>query len=227
MIDHVELRRRQSLSNHEAMADAQRLCAPCKLCGGAALITDAGPGFGYYIRCENSWKPRAKDACMVQDTRLSGWAYNVMELWNRQHGAPPSPVFSEWSGWDRSNLPWSQAKHQDAVCAAVFGPTWAMEDAAALIGFINMTWSTSSNLKAAASGSPPDATAPLSDHSRPCNEPGAAETIGRPETAGFHEIDIKSPSTAASERCQECDGYNCDDGCAYPDATEANGGAGG
>lgn len=29
------------------------------------------------------------------------------------------------------------------------------------------------------------------------------------------------PST--SERCQSCDGYNCDDGCAYPDATVAKG----
>lgn len=61
----------------------------------------------------------------------------------RPAGAPAEPVHSEWSGWDQSNLPWSQAKHQDAVCAAIFGPTWAMEDAAALIGFINKTWRTS------------------------------------------------------------------------------------
>lgn len=87
MLDHAEKCRRNALSNDEAMADAQRLCVPCKLCGGAALITDAGPGYGYYIRCENSWKSNAKDACMVHDTRLSGWAYNVMDLWNRQHGA--------------------------------------------------------------------------------------------------------------------------------------------
>lgn len=68
-------------------------------------------------------------------------------------GDPPetaAPVLSEWSGWDQSNLPWSQAKHQDAVCRAVFGPTWAMEDAAALIGFINRTWRTASKTKSGA-----------------------------------------------------------------------------
>ena len=27
------------------------------------------------------------------------------------------------------------------------------------------------------------------------------------------------------ERCQNCDGYNCDDGCAYPDATVSKGGS--
>ncbi|MEV4609734.1 hypothetical protein MRBLMR1_004833 [Neorhizobium sp. LMR1-1-1.1] len=49
-------------------------------------------------------------------------------------------TLSLWSGWDQSNLPWSQAKHQDEVCRAVFGPSWAMEDATALIGFIERTW---------------------------------------------------------------------------------------
>ena len=49
-------------------------------------------------------------------------------------------TLSVWSGWDQSNLPWSQAKHQDAACRAVFGPSWAMEDATALIGFIERTW---------------------------------------------------------------------------------------
>lgn len=61
----------------------------------------------------------------------------------------PSPVLSEWAGWDQSNMPWSQAQHQDAVCAAVFGPTWSMEDAAALIGFIDKTWRTSKKSKSA------------------------------------------------------------------------------
>lgn len=27
----------------------------------------------------------------------------------------------------------------------------------------------------------------------------------------------------ANERCRDCDGYNCDDGCAYPDASEPEG----
>jgi NTP pyrophosphatase (non-canonical NTP hydrolase) len=56
------------------------------------------------------------------------------------HVPAVEPGLSVWSGWDQSNPPWSQAKHQDAVCAAVFGPTWAMEDAAALIGYINSKW---------------------------------------------------------------------------------------
>ena len=47
---------------------------------------------------------------------------------------------SPWSGWDRSKLPWSESKHKDRVCAAVFGPTWSMEDAATLIEFIEQTW---------------------------------------------------------------------------------------
>ncbi len=59
---------------------------------------------------------------------------------------------SEWSGWDQSNLHWSQTKHQDAVCAAVFGPTWSIGDAAALIGFINKTWRTANVAKDADHG---------------------------------------------------------------------------
>jgi hypothetical protein len=47
---------------------------------------------------------------------------------------------SPWAGWDTSRAPWSQAKHKDAVCAAVFGPTWSMEDAHELISFIERTW---------------------------------------------------------------------------------------
>lgn len=47
---------------------------------------------------------------------------------------------SKWDGWDRSNLPWSEAKHKDAVCYAAFGDSWSMEDANALIGFIERTW---------------------------------------------------------------------------------------
>lgn len=47
---------------------------------------------------------------------------------------------SKWQGWDKSNLPWSEAKHKDAVCYAAFGEAWSMNDAAALIGFIDRTW---------------------------------------------------------------------------------------
>ncbi|KQV33163.1 hypothetical protein ASE37_19065 [Rhizobium sp. Root268] len=45
-----------------------------------------------------------------------------------------------WAGWDQSDLPWSEAKHKDRVCYAAFGDTLSMEDAAALIGFIDRTW---------------------------------------------------------------------------------------
>ncbi|MBN7804848.1 hypothetical protein JZX86_05655 [Agrobacterium rosae] len=47
---------------------------------------------------------------------------------------------SEWQGWDKSRMPWSESKHKDAVCRAAFGEAWSMNDAAALIGFIERTW---------------------------------------------------------------------------------------
>lgn len=62
------------------------------------------------------------------------------------HWSPlPSPEtnvqgLSKWSGWDQSRMPWSEAKHKDAVCYAAFGDTWSMEDAHALISFIERTW---------------------------------------------------------------------------------------
>lgn len=36
---------------------------------------------------------------------------------------------------------------------------------------------------------------------------------------------VLSPDAIISspERCQDCDGYNCDDGCAYPDASKSSG----
>ncbi|GEM_PF-3214919 len=79
---------RQSLNDHEAMADAQAGCVPCKLCGGKAVITDAGVGAGYYIACENSGAFRVAQGCMITERRLGGWAYNVMDWWNRLHSFP-------------------------------------------------------------------------------------------------------------------------------------------
>lgn len=76
---------RSLMTDHEQMLDAQSECVPCKLCGGQALITDAGAGWGYYIRCENSAKFRRSDGCMLSDQRLGGWAYNVRDWWNRLH----------------------------------------------------------------------------------------------------------------------------------------------
>jgi hypothetical protein len=40
---------------------------------------------------------------------------------------------SAWSGWRDYN-------HQREVCAALFGPTWSLEDEATLVSFINETW---------------------------------------------------------------------------------------
>ncbi len=76
---------RDRLSHHEQMLDAQSKCLSCKLCGGKALISDAGIGAGYYIRCENRRNIRVHEGCMIGDNRLGGWAYNVMDWWNRLH----------------------------------------------------------------------------------------------------------------------------------------------
>jgi hypothetical protein len=95
MSDKAELERRRALSNDAAMADAESLCVPCKLCGGKARISDAGSGWGYYIRCEGVRGFRPHLGCMVSEQRLSGWAYNVMEWWNRLHSQPPAPSQGE------------------------------------------------------------------------------------------------------------------------------------
>lgn len=80
-----ELVERRTLHHHEQMADAQSQCIPCKLCGGSAVISDAGTGAGYYIACSNSRTHRSSEGCLLSERRLSGWAYNVMDWWNRLH----------------------------------------------------------------------------------------------------------------------------------------------
>lgn len=90
MVDKAELSRRRSLSNDAAVADAESLCAPCRLCGGKAKITDAGPGCGYYIRCDGINRHRRSLGCMIDDQQLGGWAYNAMDWWNRLHAVSPS-----------------------------------------------------------------------------------------------------------------------------------------
>lgn len=77
---------RHNLSHHEQVDDAQSQCVPCKLCGGKAVITDAGTGAGYYIACENGSTFKASKGCLLDSRRLGGWAYNVMDWWNRLHG---------------------------------------------------------------------------------------------------------------------------------------------
>ena len=83
----VEQVDREALTHHEQMADAERQCVRCKLCGGRAKITDAGVGAGYFIECENGLAFRKSEGCLLAERRLSGWAYNVMEWWNRLHAA--------------------------------------------------------------------------------------------------------------------------------------------
>lgn len=83
---------RRDLSHHEQIQDAQSQCLPCKLCGGKAIIRDAGIGAGYYITCENGGTFRSADGCLISDRRLGGWAYNVMEWWNRLMATPTPPI---------------------------------------------------------------------------------------------------------------------------------------
>ena len=86
--DAAERKRRKNIGDHHTqMMDAQAQCVPCRLCGGKAVITDAGPGFGYTIECENAARFR-KPTCLQSGTRISGWAYNVSDLWNRLNAHP-------------------------------------------------------------------------------------------------------------------------------------------
>lgn len=82
---------RSALSHHDQMLDAQAGCLPCKLCGGSAVITDAGIGAGYYIECGNSLSFRDEKGCLLDGRRLGGWAYNVMDWWNRLHADAKKP----------------------------------------------------------------------------------------------------------------------------------------
>jgi hypothetical protein len=79
------------VSDTEEMLDAQAGCIPCKLCGGNAVITDAGIGAGYYISCSNGRSFRPSNGCLIDDRRLGGWAYNVRDWWNRLQNPAPSP----------------------------------------------------------------------------------------------------------------------------------------
>jgi len=88
---------RRDLNDHEQMLDAQSQCLPCKLCGGSAVISDAGLGAGYYIRCRNSLSMRDSKGCMLDERRLGGWAYNVMDWWNRLHAATTLETLTEES----------------------------------------------------------------------------------------------------------------------------------
>jgi len=73
------------MNDHEQMLDAQAGCVPCSLCGGTAVIADAGCGAGYHIKCSNSTHFRQSRGCMIDERSCGGWAYNVMDWWNRLH----------------------------------------------------------------------------------------------------------------------------------------------
>lgn len=90
LIDRKERNRRNTLTYGQQMAEAQASCAPCKLCGGKAVISDAGPGYGYNINCEN-WMQR-KNECFQGGTRISGWAYNVADRWNELNAIAALPA---------------------------------------------------------------------------------------------------------------------------------------
>lgn len=85
MSEQEMIARRGMLTEPEQMRDAEAGCVPCRLCGGSAIISDAGLGAGYYIRCSNSVHFRDSAGCLIADRRLGGWAYNVMDWWNRLH----------------------------------------------------------------------------------------------------------------------------------------------
>lgn len=91
-IEASEQSRRKAINSHdEQMLDAQSQCVPCKLCGGKAVISDAGPGYGYNINCENAgWMGKPK--CLQSGARISGWAYNVSDRWNSLNATQPDPA---------------------------------------------------------------------------------------------------------------------------------------
>jgi hypothetical protein len=85
----AEKARRSSMSFDAQMREAEESCPPCKLCGGKAEIKDAGSGWGYYIGCSNSdfAMAQGRATCLQSGTRLSGWAYNVADMWTRLNAA--------------------------------------------------------------------------------------------------------------------------------------------
>jgi len=104
---------------------------PCPFCGGDRL-----KHFGKEIQCQQcqALGPLPADGEVTPEI--------ATDWWNRRPQAPaghsgPSQDPVQWAGWDRSNYPWSAAKHQDAVCAALFGPAWSMGEAHAAISAID------------------------------------------------------------------------------------------
>lgn len=91
--DRAERNRRNTLTYDQQMREAEASCVPCKLCGGKAIITDAGPGYGYNINCEH-WMQRSNE-CFQGGTRISGWAYNVADRWNELNAIPAADARAE------------------------------------------------------------------------------------------------------------------------------------
>ena len=66
--------------------------------------------------------------------------HRLLEHIAELEGRTDKAGLSEWAGWDQAREPWGEIKHKDAVLEALFRGPWSVEDAAALIGFIDRTW---------------------------------------------------------------------------------------
>lgn len=75
--------------------------------------------------------------CEVTDVDL---AWETSAIRAACQTGPSLEGLSEWDGWDQERLPWSESNHKDEVLQALFRAPWSMEDAEALIGFIDRTW---------------------------------------------------------------------------------------
>jgi len=85
------------------------------------------------------WRDRAADAQPVRDAIKALRAISALD----RTTLPPTEEYeglSEWAGWDQTRFPWGATKHKDAVLEALFRGPWSVEDAAALLGFIDRTW---------------------------------------------------------------------------------------
>lgn len=92
---------------------------------------------------ETAWFPTPDEIAAINSgapviLRVVGTGHPPVMLLTGE--VPELDGLSPWCGWDQSRLPWSDAKHKDEVCEAVFRAPWSVEDAAMLIGFIERTW---------------------------------------------------------------------------------------
>lgn len=114
---------------------------------GHTIVGPAGMAKAVEAACTEHWTGWGEWSEFRKDKEREVMRAALTAAW------PHMPVpagLSEWHGWDESRLPWSASKHKDAVCEAVFRQLWSVEDAEALIGFIERTWPRASAPKPAA-----------------------------------------------------------------------------